>query len=170
MIASINGKTPSIHPTAFISKAAYVMGDVEIGENSSVWPGAVIRADFGRVIIGKNTSIQDNCVIHTDSILEIGDNVTVGHNATIHSKKLGNTCLVGISAILLHGAVIGNECIIAAGSIVAPKKIIPDRSLVMGSSSEIKGHVSDEEIKSLQFDHEAYTSMAMEYRKSEENL
>ena len=82
MIRSFKGKTPKIHPTAFVSEAAYVLGDVEIGENSSIWPGTVIRGDSGKIIIGKNTNIQDNSVVHSDADSWIGDNSTMGHSVT----------------------------------------------------------------------------------------
>jgi carbonic anhydrase/acetyltransferase-like protein (isoleucine patch superfamily) len=89
MIRNLGDKVPQIHPSVYVSEAAYVAGDVEIGENSSVWPGAVIRGDFGKIVIGKNSHIEDNCVIHTGDTLTIGDNVIVGHGATVHCKKIG---------------------------------------------------------------------------------
>ena len=84
MIRSLEGKTPKIHPSCFVSETAYIVGDVEIGENTNIWPGAVIRGDYGRIIIGKACSIQDNCVLHTDDYLELGDNVLMTHGAVIH--------------------------------------------------------------------------------------
>ena len=87
MIRIVDGKGPKIHPSVFVSEAAYIVGDVEIGEGSSVWPGAVIRGDYGKIIIGKNCSIQDNCVLHTDDYLELGDNVLMTHGAVIHALK-----------------------------------------------------------------------------------
>src|SRR5687768_6293827 len=90
-ILTFDGKTPKIHPSAFISQTATIIGDVEIGEGSSVWPGAVIRADFAPIRIGNGTHIEDNCVLHTGSLLEIGDNVTVGHSVVIHCRRVGNS-------------------------------------------------------------------------------
>ncbi len=96
MIKSFNGKTPKIAASAFVSEAAYIVGDVEIGENSSVWPGAVIRGDTGRVVIGKYTAIEDNCVVHSGKPSEgdifIGDMVNIGHGAVIHGRKSAITC------------------------------------------------------------------------------
>ena len=102
MIRSFNGKTPKIHETAFVSEAAYIIGDVELGENSSVWPGAVIRADLGKITIGKNSVIEDNCVIHSGSPsfppnidVTIGENVIIGHGAVSNAHKIGNNVVIG---------------------------------------------------------------------------
>src|SRR4030042_1424608 len=95
MIRAFDGKTPKIADSAFVSEAAYVVGDVEIGENSGVWPGAVIRGDFGSIKIGSNTQVEDNSVIHTGTKMEIGDHVTIGHNVVVHCLKIGNHVLVG---------------------------------------------------------------------------
>ncbi len=132
MIRSLEGKTPTIHPSAFISEAAYVVGDVEIGEGTNVWPGAVIRADYGKIIIGKDCSIQDNCVLHTDDFLELGDNVLMTHGAVIHGGAIGNNVLVGVNAVVLESARVGNYCMIGACALVVGGANIPDRSLVVG--------------------------------------
>ena len=138
MIRSFNGKTPKIHPTAFISEACYIVGDVEIGENSSVWPGAVIRADFGRITIGKNSVVQDTCVIHTDDFLDIGDNVLVTHGAVIHGHRLGNNVLMGINAVILEQAEVGDYCLIGAGAVVRASTKVPAESLVVGVPGEVR--------------------------------
>ena len=165
MIKSFKDKTPRIHETAFISEAAYVVGNVEIGENSSVWPGAVIRGDFGKIVIGKNTAVEDNSVIHIADYMEIGDNVIIGHNATIHCKKLGNNCLVGIGAILLQGAEIGNDCVIAAGALVTPNTKIPDGSLVMGSPAKVTQQLTDDKLAMIRLGAETYVAMASEHKR-----
>jgi carbonic anhydrase/acetyltransferase-like protein (isoleucine patch superfamily) len=165
MIKSLNGKTPVIHHSAFVSEAAYVLGNVEIGENSSIWPGAVIRGDFGRIVIGKNTAVEDNCVLHTADELEIGDDVIIGHSVTVHCKKLGNNCLIGIGAILLHGAEIGNDCLIAAGALVTPGSKIPDRSLVMGSPGKVKERLTDKKLAELRSGSGIYADLAHEYKQ-----
>ena len=123
MIRSFNGKTPQIHPSAFISEAAYIVGDVEIGEGSSIWPGAVIRADTGKVVIGRNTAVEDACVIH--------------------GKRIGNNVMVGINATVLHQVEIGNFCIIAAGCLVSQDMKVPDNSYVVGIPGRIKGPVPE---------------------------
>ena len=138
MIRSLDGKRPRIHPTAFISEAAYVVGDVEIGEGTNVWPGAVIRGDYGRIIIGKDCSIQDNCVIHTDDFLEMGDNVLMTHGAVIHGSRVGSNVLIGINAALLEDAQVGNYCLVGACAVVRAGARIPDNSLVIGVPAQVK--------------------------------
>jgi len=165
MIRSLKGKKPQVHPSAFVSEAAYVVGNVEIGENSNIWPGAVIRGDFGRMVIGKNTSIEDNCVVHSGEDLVIGDNVIVGHTAVVHCKKVGDNTMIGINAVLLQGAEIGESCMIAAGALITPNMKIPDRSLVMGSPAKIKEHLSDEKVAMIRLGADAYVSIAQEYKK-----
>ena len=137
MIRSIEGKTPKIHPTVFISESAYIVGDVEIGEGSSVWPGAVIRGDYGRVIIGKGTNLQDNSLVHSDIYLEIGDVLSVTHGAVIHCSRVGNNVMVGVNAVLLEDSVIGDNCVIGAGSVVLPNCIVPPNSVVVGVPGRI---------------------------------
>ena len=137
LIRSIDGKTPQIHPTAFISEAAYVVGDVVIGEGTNVWPGAVIRGDYGRIIIGKDCSIQDNCVIHTDDYLEFGDNVLMTHGAVVHGGKIGSNVMIGVNAVCLEDCDVGNYVLIGAGAIVTGTPI-PDESLVIGVPGRIR--------------------------------
>jgi carbonic anhydrase/acetyltransferase-like protein (isoleucine patch superfamily) len=167
MIKSFNEKTPQIHETAFISEAAYVVGNVEIGENSSVWPGAVIRGDFGKIVIGKNTAVEDNSVIHIADYTEIGDNVIIGHNVTIHCRKLGNNCLVGIGAILLQGAEIGDDCFIAAGALVTPNTKIPNGSMVMGSPAKVTEQLTGDKLAMVRLGAQSYVDMAQKYKKAE---
>lgn len=145
MLRSFDGKTPRIAPSAFISEAAYVVGDVEVGENSSVWPGAVIRGDVGKIVIGNNTAIEDNCVIHSGSPSSksgdviIGNEVHVGHGAVINGRKIGNNVLIGMNATVLHDVEIGDSCIIAAGCLIRQGIRVPDGSFVAGVPGEIKG-------------------------------
>jgi len=150
MIRSFNGKTPKIAESAFVSEAAYVIGDVEIGENSSVWPGAVIRGDMGKITIGKNVVIEDNCVIHSGSPVlppisnvTIGDYVIFGHGAISNGSKIGNRVVVSIGATILHDAEIGDSSIIAAGCVVKEKAVIPEKSFVVGVPGKVKRQVED---------------------------
>ncbi len=165
MIRSVNGKTPKIAESAFVSEAAYVIGDVEIGENSGVFPGAVIRGDFAHIKIGKNTMIEDNCVIHTGMPIEIGDNVTIGHGVVVHGKKIGNNNLIGNNATILDNAVIGNFCMIGAGSLVSPGMEIPDESLVMGIPARIKGKITPIQRQRLTGGSQAYLELVKLYKK-----
>jgi carbonic anhydrase/acetyltransferase-like protein (isoleucine patch superfamily) len=166
MIKSFKGKTPRIHETAFVSETAYVIGNVEIGENSSVWPGAVIRGDFGHIIIGSNTAVEDNSVIHVADFLEIGDNVIIGHNVTVHCRKIGSNCLVGIGAALLQGAEIGNDCLIAAGALVTPNSNIPDGSKVVGSPARITEQLKGDMLAMVRHGAQAYVAMAREFKQA----
>lgn len=164
MIKSFNGKTPQIHPTAFVSETAYIVGEVTVGENASIWPGAVIRGDFGSISIGKNTAIEDNCVVHSWDCV-IGDNVIVGHNAVIHCKSVGNGSMVGINAVLLQGAEIGEQCFIAAGALVTPNSKIPPRSLVMGSPAKVKEQLSQDKLSAIMVGNDAYVQLGQQYRQ-----
>jgi len=152
MVRSFNGKTPRIAESAYVSEAAYVVGDVEIGEDSSVWPGAVIRGDFTSIKIGRSCAIEDNCVIHGGSPtspeddLIIGDMVIMGHGSVVNCHKIGDNVLIGMNATILHDAEIGNSCIISAGSLVGPGMKIPDRSFVAGVPGEIKGAPSSKQL------------------------
>jgi carbonic anhydrase/acetyltransferase-like protein (isoleucine patch superfamily) len=136
LIRGLDGKFPKIHPSVFVSEAAYIVGDVTIGEGSSVWPNATIRADYGDIIVGKNCSLQDNCVLHTDDHLELGDNVLLTHGAVIHGGKVGSNVLVGVNAVLLENADVGDYVFIGAGAIV--RGHVPARSLVIGVPGQIR--------------------------------
>ncbi len=144
MIRSFDGKTPKVAGSAFVSEAAYVVGDVEIGEGSSIWPGAVIRADFARIKIGQNNLIEDNCVLHSGIAMEIGDNNTIGHGVVVHGLRIGNNNLIGMNATVLENVEIGDHCVIGAGCLVSQGMKIADYSFVVGVPAEIKGQVSSE--------------------------
>jgi len=173
MIRSLGDKKPKIAESAFVSEAAYVIGEVEIGENSSVWPGAVIRADFGSIRIGQNTAIEDNCVIHSgtpskDSYREevvIGDNVHIGHGAVVNCRRIGNSVLIGMNATILHDSEIGDFCIIGAGCLVSQGMKVPDRSLVVGVPGKIKGRATDEQLWWVEEGPKIYVEMAKKYKE-----
>jgi carbonic anhydrase/acetyltransferase-like protein (isoleucine patch superfamily) len=164
MIRSFKGKTPQIHPTAFVSETAYIVGEVVIGENASIWPGAVIRGDFGSISIGKNTAIEDNCIVHSWDCI-IGDNVLVGHGAVIHCKSVGDGCMVGINAVLLQGAEIGEKCFIAAGALITPNTKIPPRSLVMGSPAKVKEELTQDKLSMMIMGNDAYVQLGQQYKQ-----
>ena len=165
MIRSFDGKTPRIHPTAFISEACYIVGDVEIGENSSVWPGAVIRGDFGKITIGRNTAIQDSCVVHTDDYLDIGDNVLVTHGAVIHGQRVGNNVLLGVNAVILESAEVGDYCLIGAGAVVLSNARIPAESLVIGVPGQVRP-LSSENRKRLEAPTANYVRNAQAHKQA----
>ncbi|MFC1977349.1 gamma carbonic anhydrase family protein [Chloroflexota bacterium] len=163
MIRSFNGKTPKIAESAFVSEAAYVVGDVEIGENSSVWPGAVIRTESASIKIGANTAVEDNCVIHGG--ITIGDNVTIGHSAVVQCRRIGSNILIGMSATVLHGAEIGSFSVIGAGCLVSQGMKIPDNSFVVGVPAKIRGQVSSErQLQELQGS-QYYVELARQYKE-----
>ncbi len=172
MIRSFDGKTPKIAKSAFVSEAAYVIGDVEIGENSCVWPGAVIRGDLGKITIGNNVVIEDNCVIHAGTPalpptadVSIGNNVVFGHGAISNGRKIGNNVLVSIGAIILHDVEIGDGSIIAAGCVVKEKAIIPEKSFVVGVPGIIKGKVGDDMAYWTTQSPRIYQELAEKYKK-----
>lgn len=142
LVIPFDGKRPSIHPSVFLAPTAVVIGDVTIGPESSVWFGAVLRGDSPThpVIIGKRTSVQENCVIHVGhwGPTIVGDDVTVGHGAKFECCTIGDRTVIGMNAVILQNAKIGNECLIAAGTVVLEGAEIPDRSVVAGVPGKIK--------------------------------
>lgn len=152
MLKTFLGAHPQVHETAFIAENAYVIGDVVIGERSSVWFSCVLRGDVNPIRIGDRTNVQDASVIHVSShdqptVLE--DEVTVGHGVTLHACYVETGSLIGIGSILLDGARVGRDCLVAAGSLVTPNTQIPPRSLVMGSPARVKRELTAEEIEGL---------------------
>jgi carbonic anhydrase/acetyltransferase-like protein (isoleucine patch superfamily) len=164
MIRTVYGKTPKIHETAFISEAAYIAGDVEIGENSSVWPGSVIRGDHAPIVIGRNTQVEDNCTVHSGTPLHIGDDVHIGHSVVVHCSRIGNTTLIGNHATISEYAEIGNCCVVGAGALVTPGMKVPDRTFVVGVPAKVKGTVSDERIAITKQSVDIYVKMSKEYK------
>jgi carbonic anhydrase/acetyltransferase-like protein (isoleucine patch superfamily) len=141
MIISYRGKTPKVHPTAFIAPTAVLIGDVEIGEESSIWFGAVLRGDNGPIRIGARTSIQDNAVIHVTNLTRIDDDVTVGHAAVMEDCHVKRHALIGSNAVLLNGSIIGEGSLVAAGSVVGENVEIPDHVLAAGAPAKVKKQI-----------------------------
>jgi len=165
VIRSINNKTPKIDESAFVSEVAYIIGNVEIGKNSGVWPGAVIRGDFSSIKIGCNTMVEDNCVLHTGVPMEIEDHVIIGHGVVVHGEKIGNNNLIGNNATILENSQIGNFCIIGAGSLVSPGMKIPDKSLVVGVPGKIMGQISPEQLQMLKKGSQSYMELLRRYKQ-----
>ena len=155
----------SIDKTVFIADGAKVLGEVEIGKNSSVWFNAVIRADSDKVKIGENSNVQDNAVIHTSKNygVTIGNNVTIGHGAIVHGCTVKDNVIIGMGAIVLNGAVIEENCIIGAGALVTQGKVIPAGSLVFGNPARIVRTLNDNEIGSITDNALSYANEAREY-------
>jgi carbonic anhydrase/acetyltransferase-like protein (isoleucine patch superfamily) len=150
MLRPYRGRRPAVHPTAFVDESAQVIGDVEIGPESSVWMNAVIRGDVNSIRIGRRTNVQDGTVIHVmhqTHSTTVGDDVTIGHGAIVHGCTVGSRVLVGMGAILLNGSTIGEDTIVAAGSLVTEDMTVPARSLVMGSPARVRRILTDDEVK-----------------------
>lgn len=138
---------PAVHSTAFIAPGAVVIGDVELGAESSVWYTSVLRGDINRIVVGAQSNVQDGCVLHVsdDHACVLGERVTVGHRAIVHACTVGDEVLVGMGAIILDGAVIGARSTIAAGALVTKGKVIPEGSLVVGSPGRVVRSLTPEE-------------------------
>ena len=151
----------------YVSENAIVIGDVEIGEASSVWFGSVVRGDVNYIRIGARTNLQDHTIIHVNTgthptILE--DEITVGHRVTLHGCYVESGCLIGISSTILDGARVGHNSLVAAGSLVTPNTIIPPRSMVMGSPAKVKRELTDEELARMVENWQHYVELAQTYR------
>lgn len=151
MIKELKGKKPNIDKDAFIAETASVLGDVTLGEGSSIWYGAVARGDIAPIIIGKFSNIQDNATVHNETNIPaiVGDYTVVGHNAIIHGCTIGNNCLIGMGSIILNRAVVGDNCIIGAGSLITQGKVIPPNSMVVGTPGKVIRQVTDDELEKV---------------------
>ncbi len=166
MLRPFRGVLPRVHATTFVDHSAQVIGDVEIGEESSVWPAVVIRGDVNRIRIGRRSNVQDGTVVHVMNQTHpttIGDNVTVGHAALLHGCTIDDCCLIGMGAIVLNGAQIGSHSIIAAGTLIVERMTVPSRSLVMGSPGKVKRTLTDDEVISIQGYADRYVGYRLEY-------
>jgi len=167
-VKDIDGISPNINDTVFIAEGSRLSGDISIGENSSVWYNAVIRADENKVVIGNNSNVQDNAVIHQseNSKVEIGDNVTIGHTAIVHGAKIEDNVIIGMGAIVLDNAVIGKNTIIGANALVTKGKEIPEGVLVVGSPAKVARKLSDEEVSSITENAQMYVELAKKHNKN----
>ena len=157
---------PRVHPTAYIDSSAQVIGDVEIGEESSVWMAVVIRGDVNRIRIGRRSNVQDGTVVHVmkdTHATTIGDDVTIGHAAVIHGCTVEDRCLIGMGTILLNGARIGAGSIVAAGTLVVEGMEVPPQSLVMGSPGKVKRTLTDAEVAGIQVYADRYVAYRLDY-------
>jgi carbonic anhydrase/acetyltransferase-like protein (isoleucine patch superfamily) len=168
MIRPFRGTHPQIHPTAYIEESAQIIGDVVVGAQSSVWFGAVVRGDVYYIRIGERTNIQDGTVVHVTNgthatVLE--DEVTVGHNVTLHGCHVGRGCLIGMGSIVMDAVEVGEQSLVAAGALVSPGTVIPPRSLVIGVPAKVKRRLTDEEVAGLSVYWQNYIEYTRLYRE-----
>lgn len=167
------GKSPKIAQSVFVAQSADLIGEIDIGKNSSIWFGCVIRGDVNSIKIGERTNIQDLSMIHVTHFTKedksdgyptvIGSDVTVGHRVMLHGCKVEDACLIGMSATILDGAVIGKESIVGANSLVTSGKVFPPRSLIMGSPAKVVRELSDKEVASLYKSAQNYVELKNKY-------
>ncbi|MDQ0218726.1 gamma carbonic anhydrase family protein [Peribacillus cavernae] len=167
MLIPYNEKKPLIDASVFIAPGAYLIGDVSVGENSTIWFNAVLRGDEDKIMVGKNCSIQDNTTLHLfeGQPLIIEDDVTVGHNAILHGCKIGKRTIVGMGSTILDGAEIGEECIIGANTLISPGKKIPPRSLVVGSPGKVVREISEKDRELITLSVDTYVQKGKEYSR-----
>ena len=163
----LKGVRPVLGRDVFVADGARVIGDVHLGDQASVWFGAVLRGDYMAIRVGARTNIQDNAVLHITSheaATTLGDDVTVGHSAIVHGCTIGHRCLVGMGSIVLDGAVVGDDSFIAAGSLVTPGTVIPPRSFVVGRPAKVVRPVSERDLTAIRLAAERYVEYAGEFR------
>jgi gamma-carbonic anhydrase len=167
MIQPYGGRAPRLAADTYVHASAHVIGDVEIGAESSIWPQVVIRADVERVRIGRASNIQDHSTIHVNHEHRptiVGDGVTVGHRVVLHGCTIGDFALIGIGAIVLDGAVVGTESLVGAGSLVTPGTQIPPRMLALGSPAKPVRELRPDELERLHDSARRYVGYAQSYR------
>jgi carbonic anhydrase/acetyltransferase-like protein (isoleucine patch superfamily) len=170
LIRAYQGRYPRVGSRVFVDRSAHVIGDVGLGDDVSIWMGAVLRGDVNSIRVGACSNIQDNAVIHVDSgehAVEIGRCVTVGHGVVLHGCRIDDFVLVGMGAVVLNGARVGAESIVAAGSLVTEGTEIPPRSLVMGVPAVIRRRVSDEEVARSHASAEHYMVFKSDYLRED---
>jgi carbonic anhydrase/acetyltransferase-like protein (isoleucine patch superfamily) len=165
-VYELDGTQPRVADSAWVADSAQVMGNVVLGEDSSVWFGTVIRGDTETITVGRGSNIQDASVLHADigKPLTIGDNVTVGHQVMLHGCTIGDESLIGIGAIVLNGAKIGRHCLVGAGALVTEGKEFPDGSMIIGSPAKAVRQLTPEQIEGLKLSAQHYMDNARRFR------
>lgn len=167
MIMDFEGINPKINKNTYISESVDIIGNVEIDENANIWFGTRLRGDMNKIVIGANTNIQENSVVHVDvnSPCIIGKDVTIGHGAIIHGCTISDNVLVGMGSIILNNAKIGKNTIIGAGSLVTQGKIFPGGVLILGNPAKVVRELTDDEIKSIKSSADNYVNLSKRYKK-----
>jgi gamma-carbonic anhydrase len=166
MLRPYRGRLPVVDPSAFVDQSAQVIGDVEIGEESSVWMNVVMRGDVNHIRVGRRTNVQDGSIVHVMHDAHptvIGHEVTIGHGAIVHGCTIEDRVLIGMGAILLNGARVGQDSIVAAGSLVPEGVVIPPRSLAMGIPAKVRKTLSDAEVASILEYSASYVRYRLDY-------
>lgn len=166
MIRTYQGVKPTVPTSAFIEETAVVIGDVVLGEESSVWFNSVVRGDVHYIRIGHRTNVQDLCMLHVTHDthpLIIGDDVTIGHHVVLHGCTIKDRVLIGMGAIIMDGAVIGEDCVVGAGALVTERTIVPPKSLILGSPAKVKRPVTGEELAWIRESAQNYVRYAKTY-------
>ena len=164
----LGSKIPKVHPTAMVAPNATIIGDVVVGSRTSVWPGAVLRGDYGRIRVGANSSLQDNVVVHCSSQnpAVIGNGVTVAHGSIVHACRIGDECLIGAGAIIFDDARIGSHSILGIGSVVLEGRTIPPRSVAVGAPAKVIRRATDDDVRMIRESYRAYVKMAQRYTRT----
>jgi carbonic anhydrase/acetyltransferase-like protein (isoleucine patch superfamily) len=168
LIMGIGGKDPQVDPESFTAPTSVVIGDVTLHAGASVWYGAVLRADFGPIVIGADSNIQDNCTLHVDPgfPITVGERVSVGHNAVLHGATVEDDCLIGMGATVLNGAVIGAGSLVAAQALVPQGMRVPPGSLVAGVPAKVKRPLTEEERQGIALNGTVYVDLAKTHKKA----
>lgn len=168
MQISIHGRSPVVDETAWVAPNATLVGAVSLGPGASVFYGAVLRADNEPIVIGRNSNIQDNCVIHNDAGVPValGEGVSVGHGAIIHGATIGDHVLVGMGATIMNHAEIGDEVLVAAGALVTTGTVVPSRSLVAGVPAKVRRELTEDEVLLLHANAAVYEKHREEHREA----
>jgi gamma-carbonic anhydrase len=168
LLRAWGGKEPRLADSVWLADGAVVVGDVEIGPESSIWFGAIVRGDVNHVRIGARTNVQDCSVLHVTSRTHptvVGDDVTIGHRVTLHGCTVKDRCLVGIAAVVMDGAVVGEDAMVGAGSLVPPGMVVPPRTLAVGSPARVKRDLTPDEIAWFRTSATHYAGYAAQYRR-----
>jgi carbonic anhydrase/acetyltransferase-like protein (isoleucine patch superfamily) len=166
MLRPYKGRLPQVHPTAFVDQSAQIIGDVEIGESSSIWMNCVLRGDVHWIRVGRRSNVQDGTVVHVMNGAHpttIGDDVTIGHGAIVHGCTVRARTLIGMGAILLNGVEVGEDSIVAAGTLLPEGMTVPPRSLVMGSPGKVRRALSDADVASIREYADRYVQYRLDY-------
>jgi carbonic anhydrase/acetyltransferase-like protein (isoleucine patch superfamily) len=168
LIRAWGGKAPRLADSVWMAEDAVVVGDVEIGPESSIWFGAVVRGDVNHIRIGARTNVQDHAVLHVTGGTHptvVGDDVTLGHRVTLHGCTVKDRCLIGIGAVVMDGAVVGDDAMVGAGSLVPPGMVVPPGMLALGAPAKVKRELTREEIEYFRRSAASYAGYAAQYRR-----